>query len=100
MIRGAFLILALSVSLSSSASRRAGAILVFMRAEPEMKVVGRRRPSRGGLAATAPFLDLVIRLRRDQPFIPRGLHRFRSFEESQAWSMKMMARRSKHVPPA
>jgi hypothetical protein len=59
-----------------------------------MKVLGRRRPSRGGLVAAAPFLDLVIRLRSGRPFIPKGIHRFRSFEESAAWSMQMMTARS------
>jgi hypothetical protein len=59
-----------------------------------MKVLGRRRPSGGGLVAAAPFLDLVIRLRSGRPFIPKGIHRFRSFEESAAWSMQMMTGRS------
>jgi len=48
--------------------------------------------SRGGLVATAPLLDLVIALRNGRPFIPRGVHRFRSFEESAEWSLRMMAR--------
>jgi hypothetical protein len=57
-----------------------------------MKTVGRRQPSRGGLVAAAPLLDLVIDLRRGRPFIPKGVHRFQSFEESAAWSLEMMAR--------
>lgn len=61
-----------------------------------MKVLGRRRPSRGGLEAAAPLLDLVIRLRGSKPFIPKGVHRFKTFEESEAWSIRMMARRSSH----
>lgn len=68
--------------------------------EPGMKVLGRRRPSRGGLAAASPFLDLVIRLQEGKPFIPRGVHRFRTFEESEEWSMKMRTRRSKRDRPA
>ena len=56
------------------------------------RVVGRRRRSAGGLNAAAPFLDLVRGLRRGKPFIPKGLHRFRTFDESQAWSVKMMSR--------
>jgi hypothetical protein len=62
---------------------------------PAMKVVGRRRRGSGGIMAAAPFLSLVIRLRGDKPFLPKGVHRFRSFQESQAWSMKMMTRRWK-----
>jgi hypothetical protein len=58
-----------------------------------MKVLGRRRPARGGVVAAAPLLDLVVRLRGSKPFIPKGVHRFKSFEESEAWSIRMMARR-------
>jgi hypothetical protein len=63
--------------------------------EALVKVLGRRRPSTGGLVAAAPFLDLTIRLRRGRPFIPKGVHRFRTFEESTEWSIRMMARRRK-----
>lgn len=56
------------------------------------KTVGRRRPARGGLIAAAPLLDLVIELRRDRPFMPKGVYRFGTFEESAAWSLQMMAR--------
>ncbi len=61
----------------------------------KIKVIGRRRPSRGGLEVAAPFLELVILLHANKPFIPKGVHRFKSFEESQEWSMKMMARSPK-----
>jgi hypothetical protein len=65
-----------------------------------MKVLGRRKPSRGGIVAAADFLDLVIQLRRGKPFIPKGLHKFRTFEEAQAWSIEMMARRPSPAPQA
>jgi hypothetical protein len=58
-----------------------------------VQVIGRRAPSRGGLEAAASFLDMVVRLRGEKPFIPKGVHRFLTFEESQAWSIRMMARR-------
>ena len=57
-----------------------------------MKILGHRRLSTGGLASAAAFLDLVLRLRGGKPFIPKGLHRFKTFEESEEWSMTMMAR--------
>jgi len=57
----------------------------------EMKVVGSRR-SGGGLVKAAPFLRLIVSLRGSKPFLPKGVHRFSSFEESQQWSIKMMAR--------
>jgi len=56
-----------------------------------MKVVGRRR-WRGGLLATAPLLRLSLALRGDKPFLPRGVYRFRSFEESDEWILKMLTR--------
>ena len=58
-----------------------------------IKILGRRTAHETGLPAAAKFLDMVIALRGDKPFIPRGVHRFSSFEESQAWSIRMMARR-------
>jgi hypothetical protein len=61
-------------------------------AKPAVKIVGRRKPATG-LRAAANLLELVLELRAGRPFIPRGVHRFTSFEEAQAWSMKMMARR-------
>jgi hypothetical protein len=60
------------------------------------KVVGRRR-WRGGLVAAAGLLELALRLRGDQPFIPKGVHRFASFEESDAWSLTMLTRSRKHA---
>ncbi len=58
------------------------------------KVVGHRL-WRGGLDATAPLLDLSIALRGNKPFVPKGVHRFRTFEESDAWLLQMMTRPSK-----
>ena len=68
--------------------------VTFVNPRPEaIKVIGRRTAHRAGLSAAARFLDMVIALRGDKPFIPRGVHRFSTFEESQAWSIRMMARR-------
>ena len=64
----------------------------------EMKVVGSRRAS-GGLLKAAAFLEMIVALRGKQPFIPKGVHRFSSFEESQRWSIKMMARRRNPAHP-
>jgi hypothetical protein len=57
-----------------------------------VKTIGRRRRSRRGVVAAAPLLDLVVALRGNKPFIPKGVHRFNSFEDSAAWSLRMMAR--------
>ena len=63
-----------------------------------IKHIGRRTARGSGLHAAAKFLDMVIALRGDKPFIPRGVHRFSTFEESQRWSIRMMARRRKPDP--
>jgi hypothetical protein len=57
----------------------------------KMKTVGRRHPG-CGLVHTNALLHLVVRLRGHRPFIPKGVHRFRSFEEAQQWSIQMQAR--------
>jgi hypothetical protein len=59
--------------------------------ELPMKVVGRRRWA-PGLAASAPLLRLVLELRGRRPFLPKGVHRFRSFEESEEWTLRMLTR--------
>jgi hypothetical protein len=64
----------------------------------EVKVLGRRKRGRADLIAAAPFLDMVIALRKGRPFIPRGVHRFISFEESNTWSIRMLARNPSRVP--
>lgn len=58
-----------------------------------MKVIGRRKAGKRDLQLAAGFLELVVALRGRKPFIPRGVHRFKTFEESQAWTLKMMTRR-------
>lgn len=65
--------------------------------ELPMKVVGRRRWGLG-LTATAPLLRLNLELRGDKPFLPKGVHRFRSFEESEEWTLKMLTRPPKRDP--
>jgi len=61
------------------------------------KVVGRRRWAEG-LVASAPLLRLVLHLRGDKPFLPKGVHRFRTFEESEEWTLRMLARPPKPGP--
>lgn len=59
--------------------------------ELPMKIAGRRRWGQG-LAATAPLLRLSLQLRGDKPFLPKGVYRFSSFEESEEWTLKMLTR--------
>jgi hypothetical protein len=60
-------------------------------AELPTKTLGARR-WRGGLVAAAGLLELAVRLRGDKPFVPKGVHRFATFEESDAWTLEMMTR--------
>ncbi len=48
-----------------------------------MKVVGKRKPGPGNLQDAAPFLKLVIKLFGNNPFLPKGVYRFRSHKEAQ-----------------
>ena len=57
-----------------------------------MKQVGKRTPAKGIEQANVLF-KLVIALRAGKPFIPKGVHRFKSFEEANAWSLKMKTRK-------
>lgn len=59
-----------------------------------MKVVGRKGQPKGGLAAMDGFFKMVIGLRGTKPFLPKGVYRFKSFEEADAWTLRMMTRRS------
>ncbi|MBI4429441.1 MAG: hypothetical protein HY562_10020 [Ignavibacteriales bacterium] len=61
--------------------------------KPLIKIAGRRRGLRATSKDANDFLWMIVKLRGDKPFIPKGVYRFRSFEESQRWSIKMMARR-------
>lgn len=63
-----------------------------------MKVIGRRRPGNGGLDSANGFLKLVISLRGEKPFIPRGVYRFQSHEEKDAWTLKMLTRPNRAHP--
>ncbi len=57
----------------------------------EMKVVGRRKPATG-LQAMEGLMRTAAMLREGKPFIPRGVYRFRSHDEKDAWALKMLTR--------
>ena len=66
--------------------------------EQRMKIVGRRQPYSGGLAGLQGFLELCARLRGDRPFLPRGVYRFKTHEEADEWTLRMLTR-PKAAPP-
>jgi len=61
------------------------------------KVVGHRRPPKDAFAAGMGLQKLTVRLGEEfgQRLVPKGVYRFRSHEEADAWMWKMLARRRK-----
>ena len=58
-----------------------------------MKILGKRRRAQGrGILAADGLMHLAVVLRGNKPFIPKGVHRFKTHEESNAWSLSMMTR--------
>ncbi len=58
----------------------------------KIKQLGARKPSSGGLVKANNLLKLVLRLRGNKPFHPKGIFRFKSYEEKEEWTRKMNAR--------
>ena len=58
-----------------------------------MKVVGRKGKPKVNLETANGFLKLMIALRGKRPFIPKGVWRFKTFEEADAWTLRMITRR-------
>ena len=59
---------------------------------PGAKVLGRRKPARGNLVSAAGLFEMAKVMRAGKKFVPRGLYRFKTPEESDAWMLKMTAR--------
>ena len=49
----------------------------------KIKILGKRKPSSGGLQATDNLLKLVIKLRGNKRFVPKGLQRLKTFKEKE-----------------
>lgn len=62
--------------------------------DPTMKVVGRQGTPRVDALAIDSLQRMANELRRGRPFIPKGVYRFKTFEEADAWNLQMMTRRS------
>jgi hypothetical protein len=61
--------------------------------EPPMKVVGRKGKAKADVLKIDGMQRLANSLRGNKPFIPKGVWRFKTFEEADAWSLRMMTRR-------
>lgn len=59
-----------------------------------MKIVGRKGEPHVDAVAIDSMQRMANDLRRGRPFIPKGVHRFKTFEEADAWTLRMMTRGS------
>ena len=57
-----------------------------------MKVVGRQGKPKVNALTFDPMQRMVNVLRRGRPFVPKGVWRFKSFEEADKWMMEMLTR--------
>ena len=70
-------------------------LLFVMQSNRELptKVVGRKGKPKVNLETANGFLKLMRTLRGKRPFIPKGVWRFKTFEEADAWTLRMITRR-------
>jgi hypothetical protein len=57
-----------------------------------MRVVGKRRTEGSAIDDQGRLARTAAALRGTADLVPRGLYRFRTFEEADAWMTRMMAR--------
>jgi hypothetical protein len=57
-----------------------------------IKVVGRQGEAKVDVVSFDPMQRAYAELRRGRPFIPKGVWKFKSFEEADEWLMKMLTR--------
>ena len=57
-----------------------------------MKIVGRRQGMRGDVGSCDGFQKMALTMRSGKPFIPKGVHRFKTFEESDRWLIRKVKR--------
>ena len=58
------------------------------------KTVGRRKPPGDSFATAMTLQELLVEVGKSQRrgICPRGVFRFRTFEDADAWTLKMLAR--------
>lgn len=60
----------------------------------DIKVVGRKGNPKVDAEAIYPMQRMVNELRKGRSFVPKGVFRFRSFEEADKWCLEMQTRRA------
>jgi hypothetical protein len=61
--------------------------------ELPIKVVGRKGEPKVNLETANGFPHLMKTLRGSRPFIPKGVWKFKTCEEADAWTLQMITRR-------
>lgn len=64
-----------------------------------MKVVGTRHSDTSPMADQAALARTAALLRGTARLVPRGVYRFSSFDEADAWMTKMLMRTHEHPSP-
>jgi len=59
--------------------------------ELPVKIVGRRRPPKVDVISFNQMQKTVNALRAGRGLVPKGVYRFKTFEEADAWLIRMMA---------
>ena len=58
-----------------------------------MKVVGRKGRRKADLNAIDLMQKMANELRKGRPFMPKGVWRFKIYEEADQWKLRMLTRR-------
>jgi hypothetical protein len=58
----------------------------------KVKIIGKRKKSSLSFEDINNFLKAISALRGEKPFIPKGVYRFKTFEEAQDWTMDMITK--------
>jgi len=61
--------------------------------ELPMKIIGRRKPAKADVLQIDGMQRLANTLRGNKPLVPKGVWRFKTFEEADAWTLRMTTRR-------
>ena len=62
--------------------------------KPMMKVVGHRKPPKVDVISFNDMQETVNALRAGRGLVPKGVYRFKTFAEADAWLTRMMAKHS------
>jgi hypothetical protein len=65
-----------------------------------MKIVGRKGEPKVNVVTFDPMQKMLRAVRRGQLFIPKGVWRFKTYEEADKWTMDMLTRPQKRARQA